>query len=188
MLSRTVFHIELPDDDGAVRAYSVNVPFLDYEDKISLYLDERRIATATSPAVFAVPGGVIEVKTTTWGLSRMHYVPDDGEERQLRPDRASAEGMRARFTRRHPVASRVVGVTAVVVLLVGLVFALPQAVEWITHQEWLAPYVDPFTSPLTLPAWASTTLFVAGIVAALERALTLRNHWLVDADTWILGT
>ena len=40
-----------------------------------------------------------------------------------------------------------------------------------------------FTSPIQLPAWLNTALLVAGIIAAFERALTLRNHWLIDADT-----
>jgi hypothetical protein len=34
-----------------------------------------------------------------------------------------------------------------------------------------------------LPAWANTTVTVAGVLAATERALTLRNHWLIDLDT-----
>lgn len=39
---------------------------------------------------------------------------------------------------------------------------------------------------MSLPSWLNTTLTVAGVLASLERALTLRNHWLPDVDTfWI---
>ena len=187
LLSRTLFHIELPDDDGVSRTFSVDVPYFDFDGKVSLYRDGLRNARAESPALFPVPGGVIEVKMSTFGVSRMHFVPDDGAERQLLPDRAAAEGARARFAHRHPAASSAVGVTAVVVLLVGLVFGLPQIVELLSQMEWVAENVGTFTSPFALPAWANTTLFVLGMVAALERALTLRNHWLIDMDTWFLG-
>jgi len=186
-LWRTVFHIELPDDDGAARTFSVDVPFFDLDGRVSLYRDGRRHARAESPAVFPVPGGVIEVKTSTFGVSRMHFVPDDGAERQLLPDRAAAEAARARFAHRHPAASSVIGVTAVVVLLVGLVLGLPQILEQLSHTEWVAQNIGTFSSPFELPAWANTALLVSGLLAALERALTLRNHWLIDLDTWFLG-
>src|SRR5690554_7268125 len=78
-LSRTVFHIDLPDDDGASRTFSVDVPFFNLEGRVSLYLDGRREAWAEAPAVFPVPGGVIEVKTrseehTSELQSRPHLV------------------------------------------------------------------------------------------------------------------
>lgn len=186
-LARSVFHIDLPDDDGALRTFSVDVPFLDLDGKVSLYLDGRREAWAEAPAVFAVPGGVIEVATSTFGVSRMHFVPDDGEERQLLPDRASAEAARARFAARHPLASRAIGAVAVVVLLAGLVLGLPQVLEQLSKLTWVAENIGTFTSPFALPAWLNTALFVAGLLAAVERALTLRNHWLIDMDTWFLG-
>ena len=186
-LSRTVFHIELPDGDGVPRTFSVDVPFFDLDGKVSLYRDGRRHARAESPAVFPVPGGVIAVKTSTFGVSRMHFEPDDGGEQQLLPDQAAAEAARARFAQRHPAVSSVIGVTAVVVLLVGLFFGLPQLLEQVSQIELVADNIGTFTSPFALPAWANTALLVAGMLAALERALTLRNHWLIDMDTWFLG-
>lgn len=186
-LTRTRFHTVLPDDDGEPEAWAVDLSYLDAEEKIDLYREGRRVARASSPAVFPVPGGAIEVTMSTFGLSRCHVVPDDGEPRQLVPDRLSSEGLRARFGRRFPRASRVMEVTAVVVLIVGLVVAVPQALEWLTSLELAEGRLEPFTSPIQLPGWASTTLLVAGLLAAFERALTLRNHWLIDADTWFIG-
>ena len=69
----------------------------------------------------------------------------------------------------------------------GLVLFVPQLLELVTQWDFVAERVGTFTSPISLPTWLNTTLFVAGIAASLERALTLRNHWLIDVDTWWLG-
>ena len=76
-----------------------------------------------------------------------------------------------------------IGLVAVMILLVGLVLMVPQVVELVTTVEVVAAQVGTFTSPIQLPVWLNTTLLVAGMIAAFERALTLRNHWLIDADT-----
>ena len=68
-------------------------------------------------------------------------------------------------------------------LLIGVVLMLPQAAELITSIPPVAERVGAFTSPMQLPAWLNVTVTVAGVLAAVERALTLRNHWLIDADT-----
>ena len=54
------------------------------------------------------------------------------------------------------------------------------ALEMVTRLDIVSDRFATLTSPIDLPGWASTTLLVAGILAATERALTLRNHWLVD--------
>ena len=107
----------------------------------------------------------------------------DGPPQALRPHPRTLEGLRARFGRRYPRASALIGAIAVVVLLVGLVMMVPQAAELITQIDVVAENVGTFTSPISLPAWLNVTLVVAGVLAATERALTLRNHWLIDADT-----
>ena len=91
-----------------------------------------------------------------------------------------------RFDHRFPRVSTWVARAAVVVLLVGLVVAIPQAAAMVSRWDLVNDHIGTFTSPISLPGWASGTLFVAWIVAALERALTLRSHWLVDAETWWL--
>lgn len=149
----------------------------------ALYRDGVQVHRSDLPATFPVPGGVVDVAVSLYGLTRMHYVLDDGPERTLRPDRASLEGLRARFGRRFPRTSSAVGVVAVVVLLVGLVVAAPLALEMVTRLDIVSERLGTFTSPIDLPGWADTMLLVAGILAATERALTLRNHWLVDLDT-----
>lgn len=195
LLTRTQFFLEPSDDRGDPGRYAVDVHYLadELEDgkipegsrhaPVSLYRDGVQQHIANPPVAFAVPGGVIEVATSTYGLTRMHHVPEDGAARALRPHPRSLEGLRARFGRRFPRASATIGALAIVVLLVGLVLMVPQAAELVTEMDVVAERVGTFTSPISLPVWANTAVLVAGILAATERALTLRNHWLIDADT-----
>ncbi|MCK0110985.1 hypothetical protein MWU75_02370 [Ornithinimicrobium sp. F0845] len=186
--TRSVFRIELPDEDGVEHEYSVDVDYFDWDDTTRFYRDGREQFVAESPAAFPVPGGVVEVATGTFGVTRMHHVPDGGGgEQVLRPVRNSGEYWRAVAGHRYPRLSRWVGRVAIAVLAVGLVFFVPQLLELVTSWDVVAERVGTFTSPFSLPGWLSTTLFVAGIAASLERALSLRNHWLLDLDTWLLG-
>ncbi|MDN5901248.1 MAG: hypothetical protein L0H74_14435 [Brachybacterium sp.] len=195
LLTRTQFFLDPAEQEGRTTHYCVDVRYLAAELEggklaegarhapVALYRDGAQLHIANPPVAFAVPGGAIEVATSMYGLTRMHHVPDGGEPRVLRPHPRSLEGRRARFGHRHPGASRAIGAAAILVLLVGLVVMLPQLAEMVTAVEVVAARVGTFTSPIQLPVWANTALLIAGVLAATERALTLRNHWLIDADT-----
>lgn len=186
VLWRSQFLLELAGPGGEAVHYAVDVDFFDLFDRAELYRDGVQHAVASSPAAFPVPGGVIEVAASTYGMKRVHLVLDSGEEQQLRPAPRTAEHWRARLGHRHPRLSRWLGATAVAVLVLGLVLLVPQVLEQVSEFPEVADWFT-FTSPISLPPWLNTTLFVAGILAAIERGLTLRNHWLIDADTWWLG-
>ncbi len=182
-LSRALLHIDLPDEDGEMHAWSVDVRLWgddDGEVLAQLYRDGRHHAQSTLPATFSVPGGAIEVVTSQFGLKRCHFVAADGSERQLAPDPASAEGRRARLERRHPFVGRAIGLTSIVVLLIAVVLGIPQIVDQVSHIPPVAEHLGTFTSPFVLPAWLNIALLVATLVASTERALRLRNHWLLD--------
>lgn len=195
--TRSLFFLDAPAGASDAPVYAVDVHHLadelptgddvDPEKRVTspaaLYRDGIQVSRSDLPATFAVPGGVVDVAVSLYGLKRMHHVRDDGSEQTLRPHRRSPEGVRARFGQRFPATSATIGAAAVVILLVGLVVALPLAVEMLTRLDLVAERFGTFTSPFSLPGWAGTTLLVAGILAATERALTLRNHWLVDLDT-----
>lgn len=187
-LWRSLFHLDIVVPGGTVAdRYAVEVNYFDWDDETHLYRNGKRVATAALPASFPVPGGRIEVAATTFGLKRMHFVGEDGTERQLRPDPRTAEAWRARLDRNAPRLSRAISVASVLVLVVSLVLLVPQVIEWITSIPWVAAGVGTFESPIALPEWLSTALVVAGFAAAVERALRLRYHWLLDADTWWIG-
>ena len=183
LLGRSLFYAPLHTEDGQPQTYAVSVEYFDWEDNADVYLNAKHHARAKLPASIPVPGGVIEVAATSYGLKRMHFVTANGEEQVLKPDGASAEGLRAKLAKRHPGLSRAIGIGAVVILLTLLPIGLLQLVEVFSHTEVAAKVMDPFTSPINLPEWTSTPLLVLSIIAAMERALTLRNHWLIDLET-----
>lgn len=181
LLSRSLFHLRLPDQDGRQESWSVDVRGdKNGEVRAQLYRDGKHHAQSKLPTQFAVTAGTIEVATSGFGLKRCHYVPDDGAERQLVPDPASAAGRRARLERERPALNRAIGASSVVVLVIALVLGVPQIVEEISQIPPIAANVGSFTSPVQLPAWLNIALLLATLVASSERALRLRYHWLLD--------
>ena len=192
LFSRSLFFFELADPMGDKHSYAVDVRYLvdaktkrQHENAMgkspaALYRDGVQVARSNLPAAFPVPGGVVEVATSAFGLKRMHFVSDHGGEQALRPHRSSQEGLRARFDERYPRTSGLVGAVAVVILLVVLAGALLQGAESLSRIPPITENLGTFTSPVNLPVWANITLLGAGILAAVERALRLRYHWLLD--------
>lgn len=183
LFSRSLFYARLREKDGEVHTYAVDVHYFSEDTTAQLYRDGKHIATSKYPAIFPVPDGFIEVGVGSAGLTRMHYVTVEGDEHQLYPDRVSTEGLRMRFDASFPKVSKVMGITAVVILLISLALGIPQLIESITHIPYIQEKIGTYESPISLPNWLNITLFVAGITAAMERALTLRNHWLIDMET-----
>lgn len=184
LLSRSLFSIELPDQSGQMRHFEVDVRHL--RDSLSskrpaaIYRDGVQVLNGNVPVAFPVPGGVIEVATSQYGVKRMHHVDEDGREHVLRPHPRSPEGLRARFDRRFPRTSAVIGAVGLVVLLVGLAVTLSVAAEQITRIEVVAAHLGTFTSPIHLPVWAKFALPAAGALAATDRALRLKSTWMAD--------
>ncbi|MEU9885608.1 hypothetical protein [Sphaerisporangium sp. NPDC051011] len=146
-----------------------------------LYLDGRNVAQSKLPAAFPVPGGVIEVAKSRFGIKRCHYVATDGTEHQLVPDPASAEGRRARLDRDHPAVSHLIGWLSIIMLVIGLGLNLLQLLEPISRIPPIAESAGTFASPLHLPIWLNLALALGAALGSIERALRLRYHWLLDA-------
>lgn len=183
LFSRTLFHARFIEEDGRSHDWAVDVALWgdsSGEVRAQLYRDGRNVATSKLPAAFSVPGGVIEVVASSYGLKRCHFIGDDGTEAQLTPDRSSAEGRRARLDRDHPAAGRTIATVSFAVLAVALVLGVPQIIDQITHIPWVAENIGVFTSPIYLPSWLNVSLLVATLVASSERALRLRHNWLLD--------
>lgn len=182
ILGRSLFLLDLKGVGGVTTTFAVDVRQLgdrdDGEVRARLYRDGVQVAVSRLPARFAVPGGHIEVAARASGLRRCHFVPDAGEERQLTPHPRSAEGLRARLHHRHPVLSRVIGVIATAIVLVGVCITVPQLVETISQVPAIAESVGTFTFPIRLPTTVNILLTLAVILASTERALRLRSSWL----------
>lgn len=191
VFSRTLFFAEIPEPTG-VREYAVDIHY--FADELetgeqqddrpappaAVYRDGVQILRSDIPSVFPVPGGVIEVVASMYGLRRMHYVPDEGPALQLRPDPRAPEGLRARFARSFPRTSAAFGRVATIVIVVGVIVAVPQALETVSRLDVIAEQFGVFTSPLRFPGWLNGMLAMATVVAGVERALTLRSHRLAD--------
>jgi hypothetical protein len=182
MLRRSLLFIELPSPSAErPTTYTVDVHLWgdkDGEIRAHLYRDGRHHAESKVPARFPVEGGNIEVAVSGFGVKRAHFVADDGSERQLVPDPHSAEGRRARFDRRHPAASRWVGVVSLLMLLVGAGLNLLQLIEPLSEIPPIADTLGTFESPIRLPVWANVSLGLAAVIGSTERALRLRYSWL----------
>lgn len=182
-LSRALFHLSLTGADGVPETWSVDVRLWgDSNGEViaQLYRNGVHQASSKLPAEFPVTGGTVQVVASGYGLKRCHYLPESGQERQLTPDAASAEGRRARLERERPALSRVIGFVSVTVLVVALVLGLPQLVEQVSTIPPVAENLGTFASPFQLPGWFNISLVVATLVASTERALRLRYHWLLD--------
>lgn len=183
LLSRSLFYLRLLENDESFHTYTVDVNYFSEESKADLYRDGKHIATSKLPAAFSVPYGFIEVATTSYGLKRMHYISREGNKQQLSPHPGSTEGLRMRFDQRFPEISKAIGILAIVILLLSIVLGSPQLIALITEIPIVQEYIGTFESPIILPGWLNAFLLIAGVLAAFERALTLRNHWLIDMDT-----
>jgi hypothetical protein len=183
LLTRSLFALDLVGPTGDRHVFEVDVRHTadstTRTSPVSLYRDGTQIARATLPAAFTVPGGVIEVATSQYGLKRMHYVTDDGSEHLLRPHPRTQEGLRARFGRRFPRASAVLGAVAVVVLLIAAVLALLQGVDAVTHVPVVAAHLGAFTAPVHLSTTGKVVVGLAAALAGTERALTFRSRWVI---------
>ncbi len=183
LFSRSLFSVDLADRTGR-HVFEVDVRHgrdsSSSKRPAALYRDGVQVQVGNLPVAFPVPGGVIEVAVSQFGVKRMHLVGDDGREHVLHPHPRSAEGLRARFERRFPRTSAVVSAVGLVVLLVGLAFALSAAAEQITRAEAVAQYVGTYVPPFRLPGWATFPLAAAGVLAAVDRALRLRSTWMAD--------
>lgn len=155
--------------------YVVGVDFLDWDERIRLYRDRRLVDEQRSRARFDLGGAVLEARMSLYGMRYVRVVDAVGDVRDVPPMRGTAEAWRDRMDREHPTASRVVGVAAWVVLAVALVTQVPQLLDLVSGLTgWSPPFVP------DLPAPVNTVLSVAGVLAALDRALRRRYHPLLD--------
>lgn len=176
-LQRTRFAIELRDASTA----TVDVDHL--SGQASLYRDDAHVRTSDMPAWFPLGADSIEVAASRYGMQRIHLVRVDGSQRRLDPAPGTPEHWRAQLSRRHPGVGRALAVGAVIVLTINLTLLAPQLLELVTHLPLWADRFAPFASPIDLPAGVNTALTLIAGLAGIERALTVRHHRLLDAET-----
>ena len=158
--------------------------FFDVDERIRLYEDGSLVDEQRSRARFLLPDGragmpdelrpTIEARLSMFGMRYVRLV-DGGEAHDLQPVPGTGEAWREQMDARYPTASRVAGVVAWVVLAVALATQVPQLLDLVGGLTgWEPPFV------LDLPAGVNAVLSVAGLLAALDRALRRRYHPLLD--------
>lgn len=184
---RTLMLLTVRAGSGGTTTYAVDVRTLgdrsDGDVRARLYTNGLQTAWSKVPAMFSVPGGTIDVRVGTFGVQRCHFVPAHGAEQRLHPHPRSAQGRRARFDRRHPLASRAIGAVSAVIVLGALAVTVPQLIEVISAVPPVADSVGAFTSPISLTPLQNIVVTLAAIVASYERALRLRATWVDELAT-----
>ncbi len=127
------------------------------------------------------PGERARLRGDLWSESGSSSEDGAGGPAQLlTPEADSNEGHRARFDAAHPATSRWLGRLSALVLVVVLLLGLPQLAELLTSVDVVADTVGTFESPVSLPAWANTSMTLAAVLASYERALRIQHNWLLD--------
>lgn len=85
------------------------------------------------------------------------------------------------FSRRHPVASALIGAISIAMLLIGTGLGALQAAGPISEVPPIAARFGTFESPVRLPVWLNVCLGLGASAAAIERALRMQYHWLLDS-------
>ena len=158
--------------DGHV--WTVDLDYFDFGEKLHLYRDGVEVEVQKSPAKFDLgQDATIEASMGLLGMRQVDLVVE-GARTVLTPVKGTAEEWRLRLARERPETSRLIGAVSWAVLVVALIYELPQLIALVGS----ALGAD-FKSPFTLPGAANFALGIAALAAALERALRFKsNRWL----------
>lgn len=157
--------------------WDIDVDLLDWSENVRLYRDGRQERVQRGTSTFDLEGGArIDVAWSALGLRRARLVLPDGTPRSLTPAAGTAERWRADLDRERPALSRTIGIVSWTILAIALLIQVPQLLATVSN---LTGWYE-FASPVTVPGWLGAAFGIAGLLAALERALRLRHHWLLD--------
>jgi hypothetical protein len=159
--------------DGQV--WTVDLDYLDFGEKLHLYRDGLEVEVQKSPASFDLGEGArIEASMSLLGMRQVDLVVP-GETTTLTPVDGTAEAWRLQLELDRPVLSRWIGAVSWAVLVVALLYEVPQLIALMAD----ALGMD-FEPPVTLPGAADFVLGIAALAAAVERALRFKSNRWVD--------
>ena len=154
--------------------WTVDLDYFDVRERLSLYRDGVRVEVQSSPATFRLDdGATILASMSLLGMRQVDLVVE-GQTTPLVPVDGTAEAWRFRLERERPGLSRLIGAISWTVLVLALVYEVPQLIALIGGV--VGADVDP---PLTLPGAVNTAVGLLALAAALERALRFKSsRWL----------
>jgi hypothetical protein len=156
------------------RLWTVDLDYFDFGEKVHLYRDGVEVDVQKSPAKFVLGhGGTIEAVMGLLGMRQVELTVE-GKTTTMTPSDGTAEAWRLQLARERPGTSRLIGAISWTVLMVALVYEVPQIVAFIG--DALGTDID---SPFTLPGAINFLIGIAALAAALERALRFKSsRWL----------
>jgi hypothetical protein len=154
--------------------WTVDLDYFDLGEKLYLYRDGIEVEVQKSPATFKVgEGASVRASMGVLGMRQVDLVVD-GRRTKLTPVDGTAEAWRLALEQDRPALSRLIGAISWTVLVIALVYEVPQLIALIAGV--VGADVE---APLTLPGAGNFALGVAALAAALERALRLKtSRWL----------
>lgn len=162
----------------------VEVDYFDVTETIAVRCDGVEMAKGRSPLRHQIAPGVwIEAAMALYGMKRARLVDEaTGSEIALTPLEGTAEDVRLRFERRHPVVSKVISSAAWTVLLVALVTQVPNLVNSFLNVVDMMPLPVslPRVPAFDLPDWLNCLLGVMGVAAGVDRGLRMKHNPLLD--------
>jgi hypothetical protein len=178
--THSLFHITITNENNEKIHYALKSRYFAEDSSVDLYHNRKHIAYSTLPASLPVENGIIEVKSQGSGINSIQYLTDKLETFSVYPEKRSIRGLRMRLHKRIPTISFLIGGLAIVTLLSITILTLPQIIESISQVPWISENIGTFESPISLSIWMNVAAGFAGALAATERALMLRSHWLID--------
>ncbi|MDN8592871.1 hypothetical protein B2I21_18125 [Chryseobacterium mucoviscidosis] len=184
IFTHSLFHIEITNHSSRnTTSYAIKSKYFAEEPRVDLYRENKHIAYSKLPAAFPVENGVIEITNNSTGINGIHYVSASEDTFSLSPDRRSIRGFRMWVHRRFPILSAFIGMIAIMILLISTALTIPQFLENISAIPWVSENIGAFESPIQLSIWTYFTIGIAAAIAGTERALMLKNHWLIDIES-----
>lgn len=163
---------ELQTKDGL---YHIDVDYFDFDERIHVYKDGELVDTKKSPAkVMLEDKASIEAGLSTYGMKYVRLRGADGKTSNFAPSKGTPEAWRKNFNQNHPRSSKVLNVFSWTVLIIAAITQLPELINILS--QWFNTKLPTFE----LPFWANITLSVAGVIAALDRALQLKHNKWID--------
>ncbi|KIP53494.1 hypothetical protein [Leucobacter komagatae] len=156
----------------------VDVDYFDFSERIRLYRAGQLLETRSSPATFSVDETTrVEAEMSLLGMKRVDLVDTSSAERlRFQPRSGTGEAWRAELANRWPRLNRALGVASWSVLAFSLLTQLP-----VYFNMTVGRLVGAELPTFDFLAGVNTALSVAGVIAALDRALQLKyNRWLDD--------
>lgn len=183
IFTHSLFHITITNENNEKIKYALKSRYFADDSSVDLYHGTTHFAYSTLPASIPLENGILEVKSGGSGINQIQYLTDAEERFSIYPDKRSIRGWRISLHKRLPIISTFIGLMATLVLLTSLILGLPQIIESLSGIPWVSENIGTFVSPIKLSAWINFAIGIAVAFAAIERALMLRSHWLIDMET-----